>query len=196
MRVAFFWPAFADANQLNHSAVTFDSIEAAAKMASLQSHAVDVVTGSALERNDYVKAFGSNLGTLAWKDAGVNPYGTAIIVNGGYLHAHPDIVTAFVHATQRAYAACVTKPGPCIDAVVAANPTLTTSDLSQTWHAATLLLNDSAFHTNALGWFDPQRVAADYGVYQRTVGISDGYDPASAFSDTYLDPTIKLGAVK
>jgi NitT/TauT family transport system substrate-binding protein len=191
-----FWPAFADANRLSRTAVTFDSIQPTDKIASLQSHAVDVVTGSELERNEYVKAFGTNLGSLEWKDAGVNLYGTALIVNGGYLHAHPDIVTAFVHVTQRAYAACVTKPGPCVAATVAANPALTSDDASQAWHAAVLLLNDPSFHTNALGWFDPQRVAYNYGLYQRTVGIADGFDPASAFSDTYLDPAIKLGAVK
>ena len=43
------------------------------------------------------------MGYLAWKDAGINPYGNSIVVNGAFLKAHRATVAAFVKVTQKAF---------------------------------------------------------------------------------------------
>jgi NitT/TauT family transport system substrate-binding protein len=190
------WPAFAAANHLNPDSVTWVNIEPNAKISALASHAVDVVTEFYNFHHGYVKAFGSNLGYMAWKDAGVNPYGNSIIVNGDYMRAHKDVVTAFVHVTQRAFAACVAKPDPCIAALVDANSGLNVDNETQNWHEVEQLMDDHDFHTIALGWFNPQRVASDYALFKGTMGIDKPFDPSSVFSDAFLDKSIKMGPAK
>jgi NitT/TauT family transport system substrate-binding protein len=190
------WPAFATANHLNPDAVTWVNIEPNAKISALASHAVDAVTEFYNFHHGYVKAFGANLGYMAWKDAGVNPYGNSIIVNGDYLRAHKDVVTAFVHVTQRAFAACVAKPDPCIAALVDANSGLSTDNETQNWHEVVQLMDDRDFHAIALGWMDPKRVASDYALFKGTIGIDKPFDPSTVFTDAFLDKSIKMGPAK
>jgi len=190
------WPAFAAANHVAPDSVTWVNIEPNAKISALASHAVDTVTEFYNFHHGYVKAFGSNLGFMAWKDAGVNPYGNSIIVNGDYLRAHKDVVTAFVHVTQRAFAACVAKPDPCIAALVEANSGLNTDNETENWHEVVALMDDPDFHTVALGWFNPKRVASDYDLFKGTIGIDKPYDPTTAYSDAFLDHSIKMGPAK
>ncbi len=90
---------------------------AGAKVAALKSGAVDAVTDFYNGHHIYTSALGANMGYVAWKDFGINPYGNSIVVNGAYLKAHRDTVAAFVKVTQKAFAACVADAKPCIDAL-------------------------------------------------------------------------------
>ena len=57
-------------------------------------------------------------------------------------------------------------------------------------------MDDRDFHTIALGWFDPHRVASDYALFKSTMGIDKPFDPSAVFSDAFLDKSIKMGPPK
>jgi len=104
------WPALAKANGVDPKSVTWVNLSPNAKLAALKAGTVDAVTEFYNLHHVYKKTLGDNMGYLAWKDAGVNPYGNAIAVNGAYLKAHRATVAAFVKVSQKAFAACVAKP--------------------------------------------------------------------------------------
>src|SRR6202012_5168732 len=76
------WPAFAKAVGLPEEAVSFVNVGPTAKSAALKSHAVGVISDFYNSHDIKLREFGGDLGSLNWKDIGLNSYGNSIIVNG------------------------------------------------------------------------------------------------------------------
>src|SRR6185437_2071001 len=112
------WPALAAANKIDANSVTWVNISPNAKLAALKSGAVDAVTEFYNFHHLYKRELKDDMGYLAWKDAGLNPYGNSIIVNGAFLKANRAAVADFVRVTQKAFSDCVSDAQPCIDALV------------------------------------------------------------------------------
>ena len=93
------WPALAKANGVDPNSVTWVNVGPGAKLAALKSGSVDAVTEFYNEHHTYKSQLGADMGYVAWKDAGVDPYGNSIAVNGAFLKAHHDTVAAFVKVT-------------------------------------------------------------------------------------------------
>jgi NitT/TauT family transport system substrate-binding protein len=189
------WPALAKANGVDPSSVTWVNVSPGAKLAALKAGTVDAVTDFYNFHHGYESALGSNMGYLAWKDAGLDPYGNSIVVNGAFLRAHREAVAAFVQVTQKAFAACVADPKPCIDALIEANSGLRFDDQMISWREVERLLSDKTSQTEALGWFDPARMASDYQLVKTYIGIEKPFDVTRAHTDEFLDRSIKMTAI-
>src|SRR3954447_9004292 len=118
------WPALARANGMDPNSVTWVNVDANAKLAALKAKSVDATTSFYNIHHIFQRELGDDMGFVAWKDVGLNPYGNTIIVNGDYLKTHKPTVAAFVKVTQRAFAACVKDPKPCVQAMIDANGAL------------------------------------------------------------------------
>jgi NitT/TauT family transport system substrate-binding protein len=186
------WPALAKANGIDPNSITWVNVGPGAKVAALKARSVDAMTNFYNEHHTAKAQLGSDMGYLAWKDAGVNPYGNAIIVNGAYLKAHRDTVAAFVKVTQKAFAACVADPKPCIDALVEANSGLQAESQLVNWHEVEQLMSDKTSQTVALGWFDPQRMTDTYDLVKTYVGLDKPFDVKQAYTNDFLDKSIKM----
>src|SRR6187401_2594814 len=112
------WPAFAKAVGVAPEAVTFVNVGPTAKTAALKSRTVDIVSDFYNSHDVKLKEFGSDLGSLNWKDIGLNAYGNSLIVNGAFLEKNPKLSEDFVRITQKAYAACVADFDPCLKALL------------------------------------------------------------------------------
>jgi NitT/TauT family transport system substrate-binding protein len=190
------WPALAKANHIDPNSITWVNIEPAAKLTALKTGAVDAVTEFFNLHHVYAKELGTNMGYLAWKDDGVNPYGNSVIVNGDYLRAHRDTVAAFTKVTQRAFGFCSRTPDPCIAALVEANSGLSAPNELQNWHEVAELMSDPVSQTVALGWMDPKRMAASYQLVKDYMGIDTPFAPTAAYTNDFLSKTIKAPVVK
>jgi NitT/TauT family transport system substrate-binding protein len=186
------WPALAKANGVDPSSITWVNVGPAAKLASLKAGTVDAVTEFYNLHHVYKSALGTNMGYLAWKDAGLNPYGNAIVVHGAYLKAHRDTVAAFVKVTQKAFAACVADPKPCVQALVEENSGLQFDDQMVNWHEVEQLMSDKTSQTQGLGWFDPQRMQETYDLVKDYVGIEKPFDVTKYYTNGFLDGSIKM----
>src|SRR3974390_2149737 len=170
------WPALAKANGVDPNSVTWVNVRPGRKLAGGKAGTVDAVTEFYNLHHVYKGALGDNMGYLAWKDAGVNPYGNAIAVNGAFLKAHRATVAAFVKVTQKAFAACVATPDPCIQALVEANSGLQPADQMVNWHEVEQLMSDKTSQKDALGWMDPARMQDTYNLVKEYVGINNPFD--------------------
>ena len=94
--------------------VSFVNIGPTAKSAALKSHAVEIISDFYNSHDIKLREFGSDLGSLNWKEIGLNSYGNSIIVNGAFLEKNPKLAEDFVRITQKAYAACVADFEPCL----------------------------------------------------------------------------------
>lgn len=186
------WPALAEANNVDPNSITWVNISPSAKLAALKSGAVDAVTEFYNFHHLYKRELKGDMGYLAWKDAGLNPYGNSIIVNSAFLKANRAAVADFVRITQKAISDCVADPQPCIEALVEANSGLQPSDQMENWREVEQLMSDKTSQTMALGWFDPKRVESDYALVKTYLGIDRQFDPSSHYTNEFLDQSIKM----
>ncbi len=190
------WPAFAKAVGIAPEAVTFVNVGPTAKTAALKSRTVDIVSDFYNSHDVKLKEFGSDLGSLNWKDIGLNAYGNSLIVNGAFLNRNPELAGDFVKITQKAYAACVADFGPCLTALFDQVTGLDKKEQEDQWERIKYLMADEFTTTKALGWIDKARMQQDYDLVQTYLGTEKPFAVESAFSTKLLDSSIKMDASK
>jgi NitT/TauT family transport system substrate-binding protein len=186
------WPAFAQAVGIDPSSVTWVNISPQAKIPSLKSHAVDVISDFYNEHDLKVRDFGEDLGFLSWRSIGVNPYGNSVIANADYLKKQRDVVKKFVEVSQRAFAACVGDAEPCLKALFAEVSGLDDRVQHDQWNRIKELMRDPSTTGIALGWFDAKRMQADYELVKSYFGLEKPFDIKEVYTDDFLDKSIKM----
>ena len=165
------WPALAKANGMDANSVTWVNIDANSKLAALKAKSIDATTSF------------YNIH---------HTYGNTVIVNGDYLKKNKATVAAFVKVTQRAFAACVATPNPCVQALIDANGALQFDNEMQNWKLVEVLMSDKYSKGTALGILDDARMAADYELVKTYIGLDTPYDVKTAYTNEFLDRSIKM----
>jgi NitT/TauT family transport system substrate-binding protein len=186
------WPALAKANGIDPKSVTWVNIDANAKLASLKAKSIDVTTSFYNIHHIFQRELGDDMGFLAWRDAGLNPYGNSVIVNAKFLEANRPLVDRFVKVTQRAFAACVKEPSPCVQALIDANGALKFDNELTNWSLVEKLMSDKFSREVALGIHDDARMAADYELVREYIGIDKPFDVKTTYTNEFLDRSIKM----
>jgi hypothetical protein len=111
--------------------------------------------------------------------------------SNGYLSATPASPTISSRSCARArLAACVQDVDPCI-AELAGAGSQKVEDVAANWALVTELMAADSSRQQALGYFDPQRMADDYQAVKDSFEIED-YAVESAYSNDFLDMSIKM----
>jgi NitT/TauT family transport system substrate-binding protein len=184
------WPAIADAIGLPGDSVEWINIKPDAKIQSLQADVIDATTSFYNLHYVFQRVFGDDMGFVALRDIGFNPYGNSIVVNGDYMRAHPDVVENFVKVTQKAYAACLADPAPCNQALAQA-ASQKIEDVNANWDLVVELMDHPVTRENALGYFDPARLDQDYKWVDASFDI-EPYDVSEAYTNEFLDTSVKM----
>ena len=186
------WPAIAKANGIDPKSVTWVNIDANAKIGALKSKAIDVTTSFYNIHHIFQRELGDDMGFVAWRDVGLNPYGNSVIVNSAFLAKNKPLIDKFVKVTQKAFAACVKEPKPCVQALVDANGALKLDNELTNWGLVEVLMSDKTSREVALGWHDPKRMADDYDLVKTYVGIEKPFDVKTIYTNEFLDNSIKM----
>lgn len=190
------WPALAKANGIDPKSVTWVNIDPNAKLAALKAHTVDVTTSFYNLHHVFKRELGSDMGFVAWRDVGLNPYGNSIIVNAEYLQKNKPLIAKFTKVTQRAFAECVKQPKPCVQALIDANGALSFDNELVNWQLVEVLMSDQISQTVALGWHDDARMKADYALVHDYIGLDKPYDVKTTYTNEFLDKSIRMKAVR
>jgi len=186
------WPALAKANGIDPKSVTWVNIDANAKLSGLKSKAIDITTSFYNIHHIFQKELGADMGFLAWRDVGLNPYGNSVIVNAAFLAKNRPVIDKFVKVTQRAFAACVKDPKPCVQALIDANGALSIENETVNWQLVEVLMSDKTSREVALGIHDDARMKADYELVRDYVGIDKPFDVKSTYTNEFLDRSIRM----
>lgn len=186
------WPALAKANGIDPKSVTWVNLDANAKLAALKSQAVDATTSFYNIHHIFQRELGDDLGFLAWRDAGLNPYGNSVIVNAKFLADNKPVIDKFVKVTQRAFAACVKDAKPCVQAMIDVNGALKFDNELTNWGLVEVLMSDKHSREQALGIHDDARMKADYGLVKEYIGYDKDFDVKSVYTNEFLDRSIKM----
>jgi len=184
------WPAIAKVLDIDPDSVEFLNVQPNAKIAAMQSGSIDATTNFYNVHYIYQRIFGDDMGFVALRDLGFNPYGNSIIANGTWLEEEPELAESFVQVTQRAYAECVVEPEPCIKVLSEAG-SQKVEDVTANWNLVVELMTHETSVENALGYFDPQRMEDDYEAVATSFDI-EPYDVSDAYTNEFLDMSIKM----
>jgi NitT/TauT family transport system substrate-binding protein len=186
------WPALAKANGIDPKSVTWVNIDANSKLSALKSQAIDVTTSFYNIHHVFQKELGADMGFLAWREVGLNPYGNSVIVNAEFLAKNKPVIDKFVKVSQRAFAACVKDPKPCVQALIDANGALSFDNELVNWQLVEVLMSDKYSREIALGIHDDARMKADYELVRDYVGIDKPFDVKTTYTNEFLDRSIKM----
>ena len=186
------WPALAKANGIDPKSVTWVNIDANSKLAALKSKSIDVTTSFYNIHHVFTRELGADMGFLSWREVGLNPYGNSVIVNADFLAKNRPLIDKFVKVTQRAFAACVKDPKPCVQALIDANGALSYDNEMVNWQLVEVLMSDKTSREVALGVHDDARMKADYELVRDYVGIDKPFDVKSTYTNEFLDRSIRM----
>jgi NitT/TauT family transport system substrate-binding protein len=190
------WPAFAESVGIPVDSVHWVNVQANAKLSAVKSGAIDITTSFYNIHHIFQREMGDDMGYVAWKDYGVNPYGNSILVNREFLESNREAVANFVEVTQQAFHDCVQEPEPCVQALVDANPGLQFDNELENWHLVTELMSDETSQTMGLGYFDPQRMQADYEFTDTYFEIDVPFEMEKAYTNEFLNAELKMPVVE
>ena len=190
------WPALAKANGIDPKSVTWVNIDANSKLSALKAKSIDVTTSFYNIHHVFSRELGADMGFLAWREVGLNPYGNSVIVNADFLAKNKPLIGKFVKVTQHAFAECVKDPKPCVQALIDANGALSFDNELVNWQLVEVLMSDKISQTVALGWHDDARMKADYELVKDYVGIDKPFDVKTTYTNEFLDKSIKMKPVK
>ena len=186
------WPALAKHNGIDPKSVTWVNIDANAKLAALKAKSVDATTSFYNIHHVFQRELGDDMGFLAWRDAGLNPYGNSVVVNSDYLKKNKPAIDKFVKVTQKAFAACVADPKPCVQALIDANGALKYDNEMTNWQLVEVLMSDKFSKSVALGIHDDGRMAADYALVTEFIGLDKEFDVKTTYTNEFLDRSLKM----
>lgn len=186
------WPFFAAKVGIDPDSVQFVNVSPAAKIASLKSGSIEITSDFYNEHDLKVREFGDDLGFVAWRDIGINPYGNSVIVNTEFLQEDEDLVADFSAISQRAFAACVEDVDPCLDALMAEVSGLDRDNQYDQWQRVKELMTDTTTTEVALGAFDAERMQADYELVKEYMDMEVPFDIETTYTNEYLDDSLKM----
>ncbi|QDZ12740.1 ABC transporter substrate-binding protein [Devosia ginsengisoli] len=182
-----FWGPISRAMGIETDSVEWVNIQPTAKVAALQSGAIDATTHMYSVHFVYEDVFGDDLGFALLRDHGLNPYGLTYFANGKAIAEKAELVKGMVQTTQRAFAFCLATPEPCSQALSSA-VSMRAEDAARELEFASKVIPGTG-NTLPVGAFDGDRVAADYGLVAEAFTIT-AYDPATAFTNDFIDTSI------
>ena len=186
------WPAFAENVGIDPNSVTWVNVQPNAKLAALKSGSIDVTTSFYNIHHIFKRELGDDMGYVAGKTFGVNPYGNSIVVNGDFLKNHKDVVDAFVKVTQRAFHECAENHEPCIEALVEANSGLTVANETENWMLVEELMRDDTSTNVGLGYMYPKRMEESYKLFEPY--LEKPFDINKHFTNEFVDTSVKMPA--
>lgn len=182
------WVPVAKALGLDPASVEWVNLQPTGKVAALQSGAVDATTHFYSVHFVYEDIFGDDLGFALLRDHGMNLYSLAYYAGDAVIASKSAAVDAFVKVTQRAFATCLADPAPCADALSKAVSMKQSDAARQLDYAARVM--PGVGNTLAVGEWNLDRVAADYGVVREAYGLAD-FDAKAQYTNRFIDTTVR-----
>lgn len=188
------WPAFASAVGIPEDSVEFVNVAPQAKMPTLMSGRVDIISDFYNGHDLKIREIGDSLGYVGWRDIGVNPIGNSIIVNRDFLEENRDLIDRFVGVTQRAYRTCAEDHAPCIDALLAQVSGHDRATQMDQWLRVEELMTTPATTEVALGYLDPEGVRESYKLVETYFDLDGPFDPESVYTNEFLSRDVAMPA--
>lgn len=189
------WPMVAEQQHLGEPAFQWITTDFSARDNVMVRGDVDAATyfhDSAISL--FMRMPMEQLSVLSYADAGVHLYGNAVLASQKLLDEKPDVVRAFLRATQRALVEALVNPQAALAAVHAREPMLRADQESARWAITRNYLANAETARVGLGRVDSAVLQAQIAQVGKTFGLKQLPAAEQVWNTAFLPEMVKAGA--
>ena len=189
------WPMVAEQQKLGEPAFQWVTTDFSARDNVMVRGDVDAATyfhDSAISL--FMRMPMEQLSVLSYADAGVHLYGNAVLASQKMLAEKPEVVRAFLRATQRALVETLANPQAALAAVHAREPMLRAEQESARWAITRTYLANAETARLGLGHIDPAVLQAQIAQVGKTFGLQKLPAAEQIWNTAFLPEVVKAGA--
>lgn len=134
------------------------------------------------------------LSVLSYADAGVHLYGNAVLASQKLMADKPEVVRAFLRATQRALVETLADPESALAAARAREPMLRADQESARWAITRTYLATSETARLGLGRVDTEVLKAQIHQVSKTFALKQSPTAQAVWNHSFLPEVVKAGS--
>ncbi len=181
------WPAFAKANQIDDSKVTWVNVEPAAKIAALAEKRVDAVADYTTGLPYYEKPMGAgNVVMMPWADFGLDMYSMSIMASEKTMGQRAKALRAFLEAAYMGWRDVMADPKAALAIFKKRVPEIDVGIIEANMKLGLELMKTPRYAANGIGWMEQQKMCASVDLVNTYMGLPRKVACASVYTNDFL----------
>ena len=186
------WPAFAKANGIDDSKVTWVNIEPAAKIAALAEKRVDTVADYTTGLPLYEKPMGEgNVVMMPWADHGFDMYSMSIMASEATMSERPEVLKAFLEAAYMGWRDVLANPDEAMAIFKKRVPEIDETLIAANMKMGLELLKTDRYKENGIGWIEEAKMCASVDLVNTYMGLPSEVACADTYTTEFL-PKVEM----
>ena len=181
------WPAFAKANNIDESKVTWVNIEPATKIAVLAEKRVDAVADYTTGLPLYEKPMGEGkVAMMPWADHGLNMYSMSIIASAETMTERPEDLKNFLEAAYMGWRDVMMDPDAAMAIFKKRVPEIDEKLIGANMKMGLKLMQTDRYKDNGIGWVEEAKMCASVDLVNTYMGLPREVDCKNVFTTEFL----------
>ncbi len=181
------WPAFAKANNIDESKVTWVNIEPTAKIAALAEKRVDTVADYTTGLPLYEKPMGAgNVVMMPWADHGFDMYSMSIMASEKTMTERPEVLKKFLKAAYMGWRDVIANPDEALAIFKKRVPEIDDALIGANMKLGIELLKTDRYKQNGIGWVDEAKMCSSVDLVNTYMGLPKKVECADTFTTEFL----------
>ncbi len=181
------WPAFAKANNIDESKVTWVNIEPAAKIAALAEKRVDTVADYTTGLPLYEKPMGQgNVVMMPWSEHGFDMYSMSIIASDKTMTERPEALKKFLEAAYMGWRDVMANPDEAMAIFKKRVPEIDEVLIGANLRMGLQLMDTERYRENGIGWIEEEKMCTSVDLVNTYMGLPKEVSCQEVFTTEFL----------
>ncbi len=181
------WPAFAKANGIDSSKVTWVNVEPAAKIAALAEKRVDAVADYTTGLPLYEKPMGEgNVVMMPWAENGFDMYSMSIIASEKTMTERPEVLKKFLEASYKGWRDVMADPDAAMVIFKKRVPEIDEKLLGANMAMGLQLMQTDRYKENGIGWIEKEKMCSSVDTVNTYMGLPKEVSCDDVFTTEFL----------
>jgi NitT/TauT family transport system substrate-binding protein len=181
------WPAFAKANGIDESKVTWVNIEPTAKIAALAEKRVDTVADYTTGLPLYEKPMGEgNVVMMPWSEHGFDMYSMSIMASEETMTERPEVLKDFLEAAYMGWRDVMSDPDAALAIFKKRVPEIDEALIGANMKLGLELMRTERYEENGIGWIEETKMCDSVDLVNTYMGLPQQVDCKDVFTTEYL----------
>lgn len=191
------WPAFAKANDIDESKVTWVNIEPTAKIAALAEKRVDAVADYTTGLPLYEKPMGvGNVVMMPWSSFGFDMYSMSIMASDKTMKERPEVLKKFLEAAYMGWHDVMKDPEAALEIFKKRVPEIDVDLIRANMKLGLDLMATQRYKDNGIGWMDEKKMCSSVDLVNTYMGLPQKVECKDIFTNDFLTKVEMPMAVK
>jgi NitT/TauT family transport system substrate-binding protein len=181
------WPAFAKANGIDESKVTWINIEPTAKVAALAEKRADAVSDYTTGQPMFEKPMGKgNVVALPWSQHGFDMYSMSIMASEATMTERPEVLKAFLEAAYKGWQDVMKDPQAALTIFKKRVPEIDETLIGENMLLGLDLMATQRYKDHGIGWMDEAKMCDSVELVNTYMQLPSKVACADVFTNDFL----------